>query len=44
MDATLADVSADWARLWVLTALYLALAIASRRFIAQGGTADAQGA
>jgi ABC-2 type transport system permease protein len=44
MDATLADVSADWMRLWILTVLYLVLAIAARRFFAQEGTADAQAA
>ncbi len=31
MGATLADVSADWARLWFLTAVYMTLAIATAR-------------
>jgi len=31
MGATLADVSADWATLWLLTAVYMALAIAAAR-------------
>ena len=44
MDATLADASADWVRLWILTALYLALAIAARKLFVRGGPADARAA
>jgi ABC-2 type transport system permease protein len=42
MDAALADASADWARLWILTALYLGLAIAARKFFVREGTDDAR--
>ena len=44
MDATLADASADWARLWILTALYFAMAIAARKWLGHEGTADAHAA
>jgi ABC-2 type transport system permease protein len=44
MDATLADASADWARLWILTALYLVLAIAARKFLVRERVADAHAA
>jgi len=44
MDATLADASADWVRLWILTALYLAMAIAARKLFVRRGPADARSA
>jgi ABC-2 type transport system permease protein len=44
MDATLADASADWLRLWILTAVYLAMAIAARKLFVRGGPADARAA
>jgi ABC-2 type transport system permease protein len=44
MDATLADASANWVRLWILTALYLAMAIAARKLLVRGGPADARAA
>jgi ABC-2 type transport system permease protein len=44
MDATLADASADWVGLWILTALYLAMAIAARKLFVRGGPADARSA
>jgi ABC-2 type transport system permease protein len=44
MDATLADASADWVRLWILTALYLVLAIAARKLLFRGGLGDARAA
>jgi ABC-2 type transport system permease protein len=44
MDATLADASRDWMRLWILTALYFGLAVAARRLFVRGGTADARAA
>jgi ABC-2 type transport system permease protein len=44
MDATLADASADWVRLWILTALYLAMAMAARKLFVRGGPIDARAA
>ena len=44
MGATLADVSADWVRLWILTALYLVLAVAARKFFARERAVDAHAA
>ncbi len=40
MGATLADVSKDWARLWVLTGVFAALAIARARVAASGRVSD----
>jgi ABC-2 type transport system permease protein len=42
MDATLADVAMDWARLWILAALYLVLAAGAARLSAREGVADAR--
>ncbi len=42
MDAALADTSRDWIRLWILTALYLGLAVAARKLFVRGGAADAR--
>ena len=44
MDATLADVSRDWVRLWILTAVYLVLAAAARKLFVREGAADARAA
>ena len=44
MDATLADASADWARLWILTVLYFAMAVAARKLFVRKGPADAHAA
>jgi ABC-2 type transport system permease protein len=40
MGATVADVSKDWTRLWVLTGLYAILAIAAARFSTAGRQLD----
>lgn len=42
MGATLADVSKDWMRLWVLTGVYAILAIASARITAGRRVSDAR--
>ena len=44
MDASLMDVSRDWTRLWILTAVYFALAAAARKFFIREGAADARAA
>ena len=44
MDATLFDVSRDWARLWVLTVLYFAFAAAAHRFALRGDIGHARAA
>jgi ABC-2 type transport system permease protein len=44
MDATLADVAMDWARLWILAALYLVLAAGVAKLSAREGGADAHAA
>ena len=44
MDATLADASADWARHWILTVLYFAMAVAARKLFVRKGPADAHAA
>jgi len=42
MDATLADAAMDWARLWMLTALYLVLAAGAAKLSVREGVADAR--
>ncbi len=44
MDASLADAALDWARLWILTALYLVLAIGAAKLAVREreGVADAR--
>jgi ABC-2 type transport system permease protein len=42
MDATLADATRDWARLWTLTALYLVLAIGAAKLSSREGVSDAR--
>jgi ABC-2 type transport system permease protein len=42
MDATLADAAMDWARLWILAALYLVLAAGATKLSAREGEADAR--
>ncbi len=42
MDATLADAAMNWARLWILAALYLALAAGAAKLSAREGGADAR--
>ncbi len=42
MDASLADASRDWMRLWILTALYLGLAIVACKLLGRRGAADAR--
>ncbi len=41
MGATLADVSADWARLWILAIVYAVLAVIAARISAARSSADA---
>jgi ABC-2 type transport system permease protein len=43
MDASLMDVSRDWTRLWILTAVYFVLAVAARKILVREG-ADARAA
>ncbi|HMG49126.1 MAG TPA: ABC transporter permease [Inquilinus sp.] len=42
MGATLADVSRDWARLWILAGVYAVLAIAAARIATAGRAPDAR--
>jgi ABC-2 type transport system permease protein len=42
MDATLADATQDWARLWILTALYLVLAVGAQKLSAREGDVHAR--
>jgi hypothetical protein len=42
MDATLADAAMNWARLWILAALYLVLAAGATKLSAREGEADAR--
>ena len=42
MDATLADAAPDWARLWILAALYLVLAIGAAKLSGREGVARAR--
>jgi ABC-2 type transport system permease protein len=42
MDATLADAAMDWARLWILAALYLVLAAGAAKLSAREGVANAR--
>ena len=44
MDASLMDVSRDWTRLWILTAVYFVLAAAARKLFIREGAADARAA
>jgi ABC-2 type transport system permease protein len=44
MDASLMDVSPDWTRLWILTAVYFVLAVAARKLFVREGAADARAA
>ena len=44
MDAALTDVSADWARLWILVAIYFVLATGAGKIFARKGTVDAHAA
>jgi ABC-2 type transport system permease protein len=44
MDASLMDVSRDWSRLWILTAVYFVLAAAARKLFVREGAADARAA
>jgi ABC-2 type transport system permease protein len=44
MGATLADTSGDWARLWILTAMYFVLAFGAAKISIRKGTADAYAA
>ena len=41
MGATLADVSHDWMRLWVLTGIYALLAIVAARIVTMGRASHA---
>jgi len=42
MDASLADAAMDWARLWILAALYLVLAAGAAKLSVREGAADAR--
>jgi ABC-2 type transport system permease protein len=42
MDASFADAFRDWMRLWVLTALYLALAVGGAKLSVRAGAGDAR--
>jgi ABC-2 type transport system permease protein len=40
MGATMADVSKDWTRLWILTGVYAILAVAAARVTISGGRSN----
>ena len=44
MDATLAETSGNWARLWILTALYFVLAIGASKIYSREGLLNARAA